>query len=58
MENRRINRSDLAGVRLPRYIVIEGPIGVGKTTLSRLLAESFSCATLLEDAEANPYLPR
>ncbi|MBC6905748.1 deoxynucleoside kinase [Saccharophagus sp. K07] len=58
MENRRINRSDLTDIRLPRYIVIEGPIGVGKTTLARLLAESLNCATLFEDADSNPFLPR
>jgi len=39
-------------------LVIEGPTGVGKTTLARMLAETLACATLLEDAEANPFLPR
>jgi deoxyguanosine kinase len=58
MESRRLNLSDLNNQQLPRYLVIEGPIGVGKTTLARMLAESFSCATLLEEAEANPFLPR
>ena len=41
-----------------RYIVVEGPIGVGKTSLARRLAESFGCELLLEDAESNPFLPR
>lgn len=41
-----------------RYIVVEGPIGVGKTTLARKLAESFGCDLLLEGAAENPFLPR
>jgi deoxyadenosine/deoxycytidine kinase len=58
METRRINRSDLVNQPLPRFLVLEGPIGVGKTTLARMLAESLGCTTLLEEAEANPFLPR
>lgn len=41
-----------------RYIVIEGPIGVGKTSLARRLAESLECELLLEEEEANPFLER
>ncbi len=40
------------------YIVIEGPIGSGKTTLARLLSEKFSVQLLSEKAESNPFLPR
>jgi deoxyadenosine/deoxycytidine kinase len=40
------------------YIVIEGPIGSGKTTLARLLSEKFSAELLSEKAETNPFLPR
>lgn len=40
------------------YIVIEGPIGSGKTTLAKMLADKFSTALLSEKAEANPFLPR
>lgn len=58
METRRINRSDLVTQQVPRFLVLEGPIGVGKTTLARMLAESLGCTTLLEEAEANPFLPR
>jgi deoxyguanosine kinase len=42
----------------PRYIVVEGPIGVGKTTLARRLAEALRVDLLLERAEDNPFLPR
>lgn len=40
------------------YIVIEGPIGSGKTTLAKRLAERFSAQLLLENAGANPFLPK
>ncbi|HCU25057.1 MAG TPA: deoxynucleoside kinase, partial [Deltaproteobacteria bacterium] len=40
-----------------RYIAVEGPIGVGKTTLTRLLAEEFQGRLVLEEAEENPFLP-
>ena len=41
-----------------RFIVIEGPIGVGKTSLARRLSESLESELLLEQAEANPFLER
>lgn len=41
----------------PRYIVVEGPIGVGKTSLVDLLAERLGARALLEVAEDNPFLP-
>ena len=40
------------------YIVVEGPIGVGKTTLARRLAESYGGELLLEAPEENPFLAR
>ncbi len=40
------------------YIVIEGPIGCGKTTLAKKLAERYNVNLLLENADANPFLPR
>jgi len=42
----------------PGYIVVEGPIGVGKTTLAARLAESLGRDLLLESAADNPFLPR
>ena len=42
----------------PGYIVVEGPIGVGKTSLARRLAESFESDLLLEGADENPFLER
>jgi deoxyadenosine/deoxycytidine kinase len=42
---------------LPRYIVVEGPIGVGKTSLVDLLSERLGARKLLEVAEDNPFLP-
>ncbi|MFN2309431.1 MAG: deoxynucleoside kinase [Gammaproteobacteria bacterium] len=42
----------------PGYIVVEGPIGVGKTSLARRLADSFGCELLLEGAAENPFLER
>ncbi|WP_029214966.1 deoxynucleoside kinase [Kallotenue papyrolyticum] len=41
---------------MPHYIVIEGVIGVGKTTLTRLLARTFSATPVLEVVEENPFL--
>ncbi len=49
---------DLKGRRPPAYIAVEGPIGVGKTTLAKRLAASFNYQTLLEHAEENPFLER
>ena len=40
-----------------RYIAIEGPIGVGKTSLARLLAKEFNARCILEKPEDNPFLP-
>ena len=40
----------------PQYIVIEGPIGVGKTTLVNRFSELFNANTVLEIFEENPFL--
>ena len=42
----------------PRFIAVEGPIGVGKTSLTKRLAETFNYKLLLENAEENPFLDR
>lgn len=41
-----------------RYIVVEGPIGVGKTSLARKLADTLSADLLLEEVYENPFLER
>ena len=40
------------------YIVVEGPIGSGKSTLSRMLSENFGAKFIKEKAEQNPFLPK
>lgn len=44
--------------QLPAYIAVEGPIGVGKTTLAKRLARTFNYDILLEEPETNPFLER
>lgn len=41
-----------------RYLAVEGPIGVGKTSLARRLAETLQFELVLEQAEENPFLER
>ena len=40
-----------------RHIAVEGPIGAGKTSLARVMSERVGGAALLEDPDANPFLP-
>lgn len=40
-----------------RYVVVEGPIGVGKTTLCGLLSSAWKAKLVLEEVEENPFLP-
>ncbi len=49
---------DLSDKQVPQYIAVEGPIGVGKTTLTKKLARTFNYDMLLEKAEENPFLER
>ena len=41
----------------PDYIVVEGPIAVGKTTLAQRLADTFGTDLILEATQENPFLP-
>tara|TARA_B100000029_G_scaffold513303_1_gene612419 strand:+ start:3528 stop:4193 length:666 start_codon:yes stop_codon:yes gene_type:complete len=43
-------------VPIPKYIAVEGPIGVGKTTLANHIAESFNYDVFLEKPAENPFL--
>ncbi|WP_372748617.1 deoxynucleoside kinase [Litorivivens sp.] len=43
---------------LPAFIAVEGPIGVGKTTLTNKLADHLGYQTVLERADENPFLER
>ncbi len=44
--------------QIPKYVAVEGPIGVGKTTLVKRLAELFGYPTMLEPVKENPFLDR
>jgi deoxyadenosine/deoxycytidine kinase len=50
----QFDRSDVS----PRYLVVEGPIGVGKTSLAKRLAGSLSADLVLEQVYENPFLER
>ncbi len=41
-----------------KYIVVEGPIGVGKTSLAKILANEFQARMVFERVEDNPFLPK
>ena len=43
--------------KVPKFIAVEGPIGAGKTTLAKLLSDSFGYDTFLEKPSENPFLP-
>jgi deoxyguanosine kinase len=47
-----------ATLAAPRFVVVEGPIGVGKTSLAQRLARSFGSELILEQADDNPFLER
>ncbi len=54
-------KSPLATMHIPehyRYIVVEGPIGAGKTSLAQRLASHVNADLLLEAPDENPFLPR
>jgi len=49
---------DSSSVSVPNFIAIEGPIGVGKTTLTKKLASSLNYEVILEEPDTNPFLER
>jgi deoxyguanosine kinase len=49
---------DLNGRQPPRFVAVEGPIGVGKTTLAKRLAASFNYRAMLDQTEENPFLEK
>lgn len=57
--SRRISiKKTVLTIKAKKYIVIEGPIGVGKTTLARQLAGSIGAGLMLEQPDDNPFLER
>ena len=51
-----IERGAMKKDNMPQYIAIEGPIGVGKTSLARKIALEFGHDLCLEDPDDNPFL--
>ena len=49
-------KAALNEIPLPKYIAIEGPIGVGKTTLANKIAKTFNYGAFLEQPAENPFL--
>jgi deoxyadenosine/deoxycytidine kinase len=52
------NNSGKEAAHTHRFIVLEGPIGVGKTSLATRIAQSLGAELLLEHADQNPFLER
>ena len=44
--------------KTPRYIAIEGPIGVGKSSLAKILAQKYDSRLVKEEVAGNPFLER
>ncbi len=55
---RRFHESSKGRQDAPRFIAVEGPIGVGKTSLAKKLADSLSAEPVLEEVFENPFLER
>lgn len=58
MTNIDQNLATLIQATAGKYIVVEGPIGVGKSSLTKKLAETFDSSILLEKPAENPFLAR
>ena len=56
VEAGKTRNDNRATASVPNFIAIEGPIGVGKTTLAKRLAETFGKQVLLEPSFENPFL--
>ena len=56
VEDDRQRNDNRVTANAPNFIAIEGPIGVGKTTLAKRLAETFGKQVLLEPSFENPFL--
>jgi deoxyadenosine/deoxycytidine kinase len=55
---RAYNRVEMTDPKTPRYIAIEGPIGVGKSSLAKILAKKFASRLVKEEVAGNPFLER
>src|SRR6266536_6134334 len=55
--NQREESSEAASATAGVFLAIEGPIGVGKTTLARLLHQTWQAELVLEQCDSNPFLP-
>src|SRR6185369_7511544 len=53
---RRSRYNKIVRIARPRYIAVEGPIGVGKSSLAQILGETMSARVILEQAHENPFL--
>lgn len=50
--------SDQLDLTLPKFVIVEGPIGVGKTDLAQRIAETYSYSTVFEQVDHNPFLSK
>jgi deoxyguanosine kinase len=57
VSNQREESSEAAPATVGIFLAIEGPIGVGKTTLARLLQATWQAELVLEHFDDNPFLP-